>query len=329
MKKPHKPHHHQQPSPTQLALLGPVGTFSDLAADIYCQQHQISPEKIYKTSIREALESITPTTWALAPIENLIYGFVGPTLDYLEQAAVHIVAELTIPIDHTLAAAPGTSKKNITTIFVQFATSEQCGKFLANMPQVQLITTASNALSAEQARKTPNAAAIVPRYAVDHFSLNILDENVADVPTNRTRFILLAPGSDIPLISQTRGHAPLPISQTRGHAPLSMQETTPDATPSKTDSPASNPNHKTSLFIHQVVYDKPGSLCTILNAFADRDINLLSIMSRPTKEDLGKYHFFIDVDGYIGEDTLDEALTAIRHHANVKILGSYEKTGLN
>ena len=44
--------------------------------------------------------------------------------------------------------------------------------------------------------------------------------------------------------------------------------------------------------------DAPGSLYNALGIFATRDINLVKIESRPTKESLGRYNFLVDCEGH-------------------------------
>ena len=80
---------------------------------------------------------------------------------------------------------------------------------------------------------------------------------------------------------------------------------------------------KTSLacFIHK---DQPGALLQILQEFAYRYLNLTKIQSRPTKEGLGDYMFFIDVEGHQADDNLAKAIECLRCKiADVKVLGSY------
>jgi len=60
-----------------------------------------------------------------------------------------------------------------------------------------------------------------------------------------------------------------------------------------------NKRYKTSIVIMDAM-NKSGVLSNILNEFSERGINLTSIISRPTKKKLGKYYFFIDIDGHYG-----------------------------
>ena len=68
----------------------------------------------------------------------------------------------------------------------------------------------------------------------------------------------------------------------------------------------------------------PGALVKSLLVFADRQINLSRIESRPTKRSLGEYIFFIDIEAPIEDPQLSEALSKLQEVTeNLKILGSY------
>lgn len=70
--------------------------------------------------------------------------------------------------------------------------------------------------------------------------------------------------------------------------------------------------------------DRPGLLYGILKEFADENINLISIMSRPTKKQLGTYHFFLEL--MIEEsqkELIDHIIEHIKKDFEVKILGIY------
>lgn len=72
--------------------------------------------------------------------------------------------------------------------------------------------------------------------------------------------------------------------------------------------------------------NSPGSLSAVLQEFSKRQINMTRIESRPSKQLLGEYIFFIDVDGYVFTPALQEALWALKEiNVQVKLLGSYPK----
>ncbi|WP_367133646.1 prephenate dehydratase [Saccharothrix sp. HUAS TT1] len=74
------------------------------------------------------------------------------------------------------------------------------------------------------------------------------------------------------------------------------------------------------------VSDRVGALSELLTELALRGINLTRIESRPTKDRLGEYRFYIDFDGHVTEPRVGDALAALhRHCPNTRFLGSYPK----
>jgi prephenate dehydratase len=79
---------------------------------------------------------------------------------------------------------------------------------------------------------------------------------------------------------------------------------------------------KTSLVFS--TEDKPGSLYRILDIFNLWDINMTRIESRPTKNKLGRYVFFVDLEGHKEDGNLRDALTIVKKKTSFfRILGSY------
>ena len=89
-----------------------------------------------------------------------------------------------------------------------------------------------------------------------------------------------------------------------------------------------NPNfekgekNKTSIIFS--TYDKPGSLYKILAIFNLYDLNLTKIESRPAKTNLGEYVFFVDIDGVVDDEDVNDALRVVQRKSTFfKLLGSY------
>jgi len=83
---------------------------------------------------------------------------------------------------------------------------------------------------------------------------------------------------------------------------------------------------KTSFIVYPGV-DYPGLLLEMLEPFADRDINLTRVESRPTGERLGDYVFHIDIAAGLYEERAQDALAEIEAIAEdgwVRRLGSYD-----
>ncbi len=71
--------------------------------------------------------------------------------------------------------------------------------------------------------------------------------------------------------------------------------------------------------------NQPGALVTPLQIFAQRNINLSRIESRPTKRSLGEYFFFIDLEADARADSMQSALAELANHTEtLKIFGSYD-----
>jgi len=83
---------------------------------------------------------------------------------------------------------------------------------------------------------------------------------------------------------------------------------------------------KTSLIVYPNV-DYPGLLLELLEPFADHDINLTRVESRPSGERLGDYVFHVDISAGLYEERTQDALAVIQDIAEdgwVRRLGSYD-----
>ena len=89
------------------------------------------------------------------------------------------------------------------------------------------------------------------------------------------------------------------------------------------DIPEPTGNDKTSIIIY-LQKNRPGALFEILKEFANKNIDLTKIESRPTKKFLGDYLFHIDLKGHIEDRHIKETLEKINSKVGMlKILGSY------
>jgi chorismate mutase/prephenate dehydratase len=71
---------------------------------------------------------------------------------------------------------------------------------------------------------------------------------------------------------------------------------------------------------------KAGSLCHVLKHFADNNINLLKIESRPIKDKPWEYFFYIDFEGNINEKKIITVIDLIKKNSGYfKILGNYRR----
>lgn len=268
-----------------IATLGPKGTFSELATLKYVKSQHEPYEIQYFNSIKKTLESIgNSCDFGVIPIENLSEGFVSLVLDLLTETNLTIVAEIILPIQFSFVST-ATKVSEIDKLYVQFVAKSQCSEFISTLNNIDIVTTESNIESLDLISKNAGlSSAIVPAYSYPQSQFNIEIDNVTDYEHNQTRFIVLT----------------------------GLKQLTEDViAPSKTSIVVLDDN------------DHPGLLGEILSSFSNRNINLLSIISRPTRKVFGKYNFFIDIEGHMSETLVYEAVEEIRHNNKVKVLGSY------
>lgn len=80
---------------------------------------------------------------------------------------------------------------------------------------------------------------------------------------------------------------------------------------------------KTSIVCY-TEWDRPGSLCELLQTFSKRNINLTRIESRPARTQLGRYLFYLDMLGSDAERIVAEALEEAQQQSSwYKSFGSY------
>ncbi len=79
---------------------------------------------------------------------------------------------------------------------------------------------------------------------------------------------------------------------------------------------------KTSLMVS--TGNQPGALHNILQPFSDYGIGMTRIESRPSRQGLWEYVFFIDIDGHQEDEKIAKALQELRNNVGMlKVLGSY------
>lgn len=84
---------------------------------------------------------------------------------------------------------------------------------------------------------------------------------------------------------------------------------------------------KTSI-VFSLKKDKPGGLYDVLGEFARENVNLTKVESRPSKEKLGSYIFFIDFEGHRDDLVIRNIINIIKIKVDyIKILGSYPTEG--
>jgi prephenate dehydratase len=278
-----------------IAHLGPPGTYAEQAALFYlnwlAKNKGIEANLCPYPSIAQSLQAVVQGNAQLAvvPVENSIEGSVTMTLDSLWQLeTLRIQMALIMPIAHALISA-ASSLDNIKTVFSHPQALAQCQGWLEKfLPNVQLIPTNSTTEPLQKLENDKTAAVISSTRAAQLYNLPIIARGINDYPENCTRFLV---------VSQTEVDTAYRIT--------------------------SASSSYTSLAF-SIPANTPGSLVKPLQIFAELNINLSRIQSRPTKRSLGEYLFFIDLEADSTEPKMQSALAKLSTHTEVlKIFGSY------
>jgi prephenate dehydratase len=234
---------------------------------------------------------------ALVPIENSLEGSVTPTLDAIafETDDVVMVGELRHPVHLHLVAAGPLELADVRAVVSHPQASGQCGRFLReSLPSVPVVAARSTADAVRQVAGgfESGAAAIGTRGAADRYGCVVLREDVEDDPGSETRFVWIA-------------------------------RTAESRSASAGAEPAGTP-HKTALVFWGAGSSGPGWLVRCLAEFAQREVNLTRIESRPRRQRLGEYMFFLDLEGRMADPEVAAAVDGLRAHADVvRVLGSF------
>ncbi len=270
----------------KIAYLGPPGTFTEEALDNY-EKNEQKVKKIPLSTVAEVIKYVDmgQVKEGLVPIENSIEGSVNITLDVLTfESESKIVREITIPIKHSLIGKKGVQAEHIKKIISHPHATAQCRNYLSTYFPKAEIIAANS--TAEAVKKILET-----------------DNDTAAIGTRTAARIY---GLDI----ITHDIEDNKENKTRFVFVSNY-------IPSKTG------KDKTSLVCF-LKKDKPGSLYNILREFAERNINLTRLESRPAKKHLGDYVFMIDIDGHLHDREVFEAIEVLRKKVYlIKILGSY------
>ena len=125
----------------------------------------------------------------IVPMENSEAGGVGETLDGLLRFPVFITAEMYMPIHHHLASLVPLSRMRV--VYAHPQTHEQCSERIEKWG-LPVIHTSSNASSALEAKKTPNAGAILSASAASLYKMPIIVSNIENNASNTTRFVRIS-----------------------------------------------------------------------------------------------------------------------------------------
>lgn len=279
----------------KIATLGPEGTYSEEAAHIFAKRQQNVSSEIIYTSVSNSLRLVQnrEADYAVVPVENMIDGIIGSTLDLLieYQDFVKVCDEIHLPVSHVLAAHLETDWNYIQKIYSHPSPLNQCQNQLETMfPNADLIAVASTSEAAQNVLDdhSHQSAAICNIKTALAKSLKIYKQPIQDYSLNETRFFV-----------------------------CSLQDAPPTG------------NDRTLMAVRYGA-NQPGQLFKTTQYFAEAEVDLTYIQSRPYKIKPQEYVLLFEFIGHKSQPNVEKALKNIELQVRAsngwkKILGSYPK----
>ncbi|HEU0074396.1 MAG TPA: prephenate dehydratase [Dehalococcoidia bacterium] len=180
----------------EVGYLGPPGTFGEQVALLYLQQTGLDARLHPLDSHVEVIRAVDndEIAYGVVAVENALGGAVPETLDAILAAAnVSLCAELTLPVEHHLIAAAGSSLEDIVTVMSHPQALAQCREYLeSHLPNASLEAALSTAGAVERAVGSAGVAGIGSRRAAEVYGGLILAESIQDEDQDETRFVVIA-----------------------------------------------------------------------------------------------------------------------------------------
>lgn len=183
-------------SPARAAFQGEPGAYSERALrQFFGATVEAVPCPSFPATFAKVAEG--ETQFAVVPMENSLAGSVQPNYDLiLEYPELQVVGEISLRINHSLIAHPGTSLEQIRRIYAHPQAAAQCEDFLRAHPDWEIFQVYDTAGSVHYIKNhgLKDAGAIASRQVAEQLQLEVLQEGIESHPRNFTRFWILEKG---------------------------------------------------------------------------------------------------------------------------------------
>ena len=274
-------------SSANIAFLGPKGSYSHSATRRYASTHFDQLTESSCSTFKDVFEKVESkiVDYGILPIENSSSGSINEVYDLLQKTNLHIIGELSLPIDHCVLAIPSAKLEQIDTIYSHPQPFQQCSNFLENYPHWKIVYCDSTSSAMETVAKLnqPNIAAMGNKDGGELYGLQVLEHNFANQKENITRFIVLA------------------------REPIEVSEQIPA---------------KTTILMK--TGQQAGALVDALSVLRNHNIVMTKLESRPIHGTPWEEMFYIDLQGNVHDYEMQVALKELAAITlYTKVLGCY------
>lgn len=268
-----------------IAFLGPLGTYSEEAA---LKQFGLGRSAVVCGSIDEVFRTLeaNQADYGVVPVENSTEGAIGITLDLLLSSPLKICGEITLPIHHCLLSKQDDISQ-ISHVFSHSQSLSQCHEWLnKTLPGAQREAVTSNARAAQMIHDLVSTDGT--------FAAAIASKRAAEL-------------FNLHVLAENIEDDP--------------KNTTRFLVLGKHDVAASGTD-KTSIVM--TTKNKPGAMIDLLEPLSRHGVSMTKLESRPSRQSLWDYVFFVDIEGHQTDAKVQAALQELQARASfLKVLGSY------
>lgn len=268
----------------RVAYSGVEGAFAHIAS------MKMFPGAIYVSypSFEEAYKAVEngDCDTCVLPLENSFAGDVGLVMDLMFSGSLYVNQVIELEVVQNLLAKKGTNIANIKKVVSHSQALSQCRDYINKKGFVEE-EMANTAVAAKFVADSTDdtLAAIASSDTADIYGLEILEGSINSSHNNTTRF---------------------------GAFSRSLNE---QANQSKMG------NHFILVF---TVKNEAGSLAKTLNIIGSHGFNMRSLRSRPMKELIWNYYFYVELEGNINSNDGKEMLRALNVFCDkLKLVGTY------
>ena len=222
---------------------------------------------------------------AVLPVENSFAGDVGQVNDLMFSGPLHINGMYDLAVTHDLLGVKGSDLSSIKTVVSHPQALSQCSAFIKDNALSEQ-EYSNTALAAEFVKNSndTSVAAIASAESAKIFGLEVIARSINDDRSNTTRFAVF----------------------------------------SRADSKATGNMDDPHFSLVFTAKNEAGSLAKAISIIGKYGFNMKTLRSRPNKELLWQYYFYVEAEGDIYSKLGQLCLEELKDYCDkIKIVGSY------
>lgn len=224
---------------------------------------------------------------AVLPIENSYNGEVGEVNDLMFSGTLYVNSIIDLAISQDLLGIAGSTPKDIKKVISHPQALGQCAKYIKERGYRQE-EYENTALAAKYVaeQNDKSLGAIASAEAAEIFGLSVLEKNINATRTNTTRFAVFSRSENI-IDGKEKGA------------------------------------HTILMF---TVRHEAGALAKAIEVIGKHGFNMQALRSRPMKELLWQYYFYVEAEGNVYTDEGKKMMRELESYCdNLRAVGSYIK----